>query len=580
MAIWDDTKLFDRILQLKSQREKGYVKFNSARDSIVELMRPDLGSDTTPDGDGTFFGQDIYDGVGPWSVGVMARGFQGGLVTADADWFEHDMADPILDEVDALSIWLQEADDHLTAVFRESNFYKVLPTFTKDGVSIGSPVMFIEETDVVKGEISFLPQHYKTVLLFYDKNNRPDGIIITDKTWTVKQISDQFAPSEIEQKEKLSVSINNQIENGHYYKEHTIIRAVFKGTNPVWDVDEFKKPDAEWVSVYFEEDTAEDRKNDPLSTEQYFSRPFVQWDYDKKPEESVSRTPAFDAVYDVLSQNEESLDLATNRKLKNNPARAVLADHRNIVDFNPEGITPVEKADWNFLPKAIDVVGDIRTTRENLEFGAEKVKRWFHTVDFIKFTDLTNTLKQQPSATQIIKIAAELATQVNPGIATYTDFLSDVDDRILDIEIRAGRGPFAPERMQEISEIIRNILGEASEITVTPIFIGPLARAQKVKQELDPILEGLGVADSMMERQPDLIHAVRWHGTLERIFKATGFPLAEFVPEDEYNKIIAIVRQAEADALATQQRIELMKASKNLQGPVDESSVLATAAEG
>ena len=387
MPLWDETKLYDRILQLLTQREKGYVKFNKARESIIDLMRPDLGSDIDPDGDGSFFGEDIYDGVGSWAIGVMSRGFQGGLVSADADWFSHETGSAVLEEIDELSIWLQEVDDHMNNTYQRSNFYRVLPTFTKDGVSIGSPLMFIEETDVVKGIITFLPQHYTTVFAFYDGNNKLEGVIIKDENWTTKKITDKFAQTEEEQKAKLPKKINDEIDSGKFYNEHTMFRAVFKGDNPVWDVEGFDKPDGEWIDVYFIEKTPDDQKNNPLSAAKHFTRPFVAWDYEKNPWESVSRTPAFEAIHDVLSQQDMALDQATNRKLKNNPPRAVLEDHRNIVDFNPEGITPVTKSDWGNLPKAIDVVGDIRLSREELEFNAEKVKRWFNTAQFLKFTD-------------------------------------------------------------------------------------------------------------------------------------------------------------------------------------------------
>jgi len=578
MPLWDNTKLYDRILQLLNQKERGYVKFNKARETIIDLMRPDLGSDIDPDGDGSFFGEDIYDGVGSWSVGVMAKGYQGGLVSADADWLSHEAGDNTLDELDEVSIWLQEIDDHMTDSFGRSNFYQVLPVFIKDGVSIGSPLMFIEETDVVEGEITFLPQHFSTVFAFYDGNNKLEGVIIKDENWTVKKITDKFAPTEEEQQAKLPQTILDNIKSGDYYEEHTMYRAVFKGKNPVWDVEGFKKPNAEWISVYFIEKTPEDQKNNPLDTEQYFTRPFVTWDYDKKPWESCSRTPAFDAVHDVHSQQEMALDQSTNRKLKNTPPMAVLEDHRNIVDFNPKGITPVAKEDWGNIPKTIEVVGDIKVSREEMEFNAEKVKRWFSVSQFLKFTDLTNTLRQQPTATQIIKIAAEISVQNNPGISSLTSgFLADVDERMMDIEIRAMRGPFRLERMEEIEQIVQGVadeLGVPTEISLTPVFIGPLARAQKVKQELDPILEGLGVAATMFEVEPNLKESVRWHGVLERVFKATGFPLTEFKPEEEYDEIVAAIREAEAAQLQQAQQIELMKASKNIQGEVAESSVM------
>lgn len=576
MAIWDDKKLFDRLMDLLSQREKGYVKFNMARDNIAVYCRPDLGSDVNPEGDGSFFGQDIYDGVASWAPGVMARGFQGKLVSPTTDWLDYAMSQSELKENDRLDIWLQDVKEHNSAVYQKSNLYEVLPTFTLDGVTIGSPVMFIDE-EVVTGTIKFTPQHYKTVILFYDKWNQPEGIIVKDETWTAKQISDRFARSEDDQKIKLSTAVNNNIQNGNYYKEHTVYRCVFKGDHPVWDLADFKKPSTKWISVYFEEKPKEERKNIPLMTEGYFTRPFAVWDIDKKPWENSSRTPAFSAIYDIIGQQQQTKEQLENMKLKNRGPRQVLEDYRNAVNFGPEGITYVSKEDWNFPPKMIDVIGDIRLSREELEAGEAKIKRWFHTEQFLKFTDLTNTLRQQPSVDQNHRIAAELAVQLNPAIGTYTGgALRSIDDRVIDIESRAGRGPFAPAIMEEIEEIVlANATEPVKSIGVVPVFIGPLAREQRTQQELDPILTGLSAATPLFETFPDLKNAIREYDTLEDILKAIGFPLKDLKPEDEYDEIIEQINTARAQQQQQQLALEVAKATESVSGPVDETSILA-----
>lgn len=578
MAIWDDTPLFDRFLMLLNQKEKGYVKWNMARDNINEYFRPDLGSDVRPDGDGTFFGSSIYDGVASWAAGVMARGFQGNLVSPASDWVQYAMRQTELKENDQLAIWLQDVKEHMADVYQRSNLYTVLPNFTLDGITIGSPVMFIDEK-VSEGVIKFLPQHYETVIMFYDKFNKPEGVIVKDTTWTPKDLSDMFAPTEQEQKDKLSKSVNNDIFNGNYYTDHTVYRCVFRGDHPVWDVPQFAKPDREWISVYFESKPEEERKNDPLRTEGYFKRPFVTWDFDKKPWESSSRTPAFSAIYDVIGQQQQTKEQLENWKLKNRGPRMVLEDHRNVVDFGPEGLTYVAKEDWQFAPKMLDAIGDIKLSREELDKGEQKIKRWFLTDNFLKFTDLTNTLRQQPSVDQNFRIAAEIAVQLNPAIGTYTgEFLSDLNDRSIDIESRAGRGPFAPDVMANITDIVVNNSKEpVTSIGVVPIFIGPLAREQRTQQELDPILTTMAAEQPMFATNPDLVHAVKWYSRLERITKATNAPLDDLVPEEEYNEIVARLQQARAQQAQQQFALEAAKASKDVSGPVDENSILAKA---
>jgi len=575
MPLWEDKKLADRIIDRLAQSEKGHIKFNRARDDIVAYFRPDLGSDVTADGDGSFFGTDIYEGTAPWAARVMAKGFQGNLISSASDWIMYAMKQFELVGVDELDIWLQDIKEHMLAVYQHSNLYKtVLHQFTLDGLTIGSPLMFIEEHNKV---IKFLPQHYKQTFIFYDKYNEPEGVIVKDKTWTTKQIYDMFAPSLEEAESKLSLDLYNDVKAGNFHTEHTVIRAVFKGSDPIWNVPEFKKPNRDWVGVYFEEKPKEETKNTPLRTDPYFTQPFTVWDYFKKPYESVSRTPAFEAIYDVVTQQQTYKDYLENNRLKNRPPRKILTDHRNTIDFGPEGLNYIEKDDWDYAPEKIDLVGDVLMNKDLTEQIARSVKRWFHVDEFMKFNDLTTTLRQQPSVDQLRRMAAEIAVQLMPEIGTFTGgFLEVMDSRCLDIEMRAGRGPFDPHTMENIQDIVAsNLKKQEGSFGVVPVFVGPLAREQKTKQELDPIINGLATLTPLFEIYPDLKFAIREYDTAEDILKAVGFPLKNLVPEDEYNKTIDVVNQAREQMRQQEMALETMKASKNIQGPVDETSVLA-----
>ena len=582
MALWQDQTLYDRTIDLLTQRKKGYVKFNKARDSIADYFRPDLGSDTTPDGDGSFFGENIYEGTGPWAARVMASGFQGNLVSESASWLLHEYERHDLKGVDELDAHTQEISRYMADVYRKSNYYKVLNRFVLDGVTIGSPVKFIEE-DVPTATIKFLPQHYKKIYLFYDRFNEVEGIIVEDDTWTAKKMFDKFAGTQEKADAKFSEKLKNALRQGQFHSEHTVIRAIFKTSNPVWDgIDGFTKPNADWTGVYFDKNTDQDKKNKPLETEKYFTRPFVVWDIDKKPWEAVSRTPAFDAIYDVISGGNVFKAYLENVELKNTPPMKVLPQYRNTIDFSPRGITEVDKADWDTAIGNIDLVGEVLMNKDLSEQLSSAVKRWFRTDNFIKMTDLTNTLRDQPSATQIIKIAAELAIQLIPEISTFTGgYLNDVDSRMIDIESRAGRGPFDRQTMENITDIINsNSPSQVASVAISPIFVGQLARAQKVKQELDPIRDGLESAAPLFAIDPDLVMAVKGHETLDDIFSATNFPMKNFVSKDEYD----IMKQTLLEQRAAQQQIEnnieIAKASKSVSGEVHETSVLANVAGG
>ena len=177
--------------------------------------------------------------------------------------------------------------------------------------------------------------------------------------------------------------------------------------------------------------------------------------------------------------------------------------------------------------------------------------------------------------------SAELAAQVNPAITTFTDFLDAVDTRFMDIEIRAGRGPFAAAVFERVKDIAREALGDSGEsLTIIPIFTGVLARAQIIQQELAPIVEGLATLVPVWAEFPDMKLGIEQYNLQETIAKLVGWPVKKLLKdEDEFNKIIEAVTAARQAQQQQQQAIEMAKASKDMSGPVDPNSILAGAGE-
>ena len=121
-----------RLEQVKAK----YSQFNTARDEIVKNFRPDLGIDTDPGKRGVFFGNEIYEGTAPWAIRVMATGFQGNLVSKSIDWLLYKMEMNELNGIDEIDGWLQDIKEHMTGVYRRSNFYDVQPQFTLNSLTV------------------------------------------------------------------------------------------------------------------------------------------------------------------------------------------------------------------------------------------------------------------------------------------------------------------------------------------------------------------------------------------------------------------------------------------------------------
>ncbi|MFA6281591.1 MAG: portal protein [Candidatus Omnitrophota bacterium] len=580
--MFEDLNLYDRIYDRLNQRANVYSKFNKARDTIVSYFRPDLGVDAGKDGD--FFGQDIYEGTPPWAARIFATGFQGTTISANIDWISYLMKQYELRGVDKIDIWCQDIREYMTSVYRDSNVYGVWPQFTLDAVTIGSPVMFIEEESPVSGVIKFMPEYYKNVTLFYNKYNEPTGIIVKDTSWTAQQIYDEFIskaekdPSKrAELKKKLlSTSLNSILDSGQGNQESTVIRAVFRADDAIFD--KLPKPlgGQEWISIYFEENT-DKNKDKPLRMQSYFTRPFIVWDYDKKPYEALSRTPAYDAIYDCLSLQQVHKNFLENVQLKNRPPRIVLAEMMNRIKFTPEGLTAVSEEEYDRPPKALDLIGDLQYNEKLSMSLAEACKRHFHVDQFYIFSQIAMGKKQPLTATQIWQMAGEKSTLLSPAIESHSKCMSDMDSRCIDIEYRAGRGAFAPDIMENIKDVIMsNLKRPVKSIGIMPQFMGLLNRAQRSQQSLDPILSTFEAAAPLFQLDPNLRFAIKGYETLESIVKATGFEMKNLKSKEDYEGAVnQMNEQIQADA-KTQEMIEMAKAAKGISGKVEPDSVLGS----
>jgi len=576
---YKDRKLYERITDRLEQKKPAYDRFNVARDSINEYFRLDIGIDAEESNRGDFFGRNMYESTGPWAAKTMAKFFQGSLVSPNTDWIKYAMRQSELVGVDELDIWCQDVKDHMTSVYRRSNYYQTLPRYTLDGLTTGSPVLFVEETDPIKGTIKCLQHHYKHCFMFYDKYGDIEGIILKDPTWTARQIEQKFSNGATSEKDyaKYSTSLQNDLKQGNFNAEHTIIRAIFKYDDPLFNREGFKKPRGKkWISVYFEENGPPDRKDTPLLVEGFFTRPFMTWNYNRLEYEMVSRTPAFEAIYDVLSQQQAYKNWLENAALKNRPPRIALSTMKNRLELWPEGLTYVDDEEYQKPPHNLDVVGDVLYNKETSDILAEAIKRHFMLDALMRFSEIAKNNKQPLTVYQLWKIAGENSTLLSPAIESYSgDLLGPVDVRFVDIEYRAGRGPFDRMRMEEISEIVwANLKTYTEPFGLAPEFIGPLARAQRLQQAVEPIISGLQTLAPVFQMFPEAKYVMKQYELADRIVQATDFPLDVINTKEDFEKIIAEISQQAFQQKQFDNAIEMAKASKDVSGSVEPDSFL------
>jgi hypothetical protein len=498
---WKEKTQYERITERWSEKDTVYDRLNTSRETICDFFRPDLGVDFDEEADMLMLGGDIYEGSAPWVARTASTAFQGQTVSKKLDWFQYQFSDLRLAGIDELDEFAQDAKDHMAAVYQRGNYYDVQPQFTLDGWTIGSPLTFLEE-DPETGHVMSLPVHFKTYRIFYDRYNRSEGVIIKDQ-WTAKKCFDKFCPGKDIQKrlqdaeKKFTKALFDAISQGRMDERFWIWRAVFKKGDPIWG-SEFKAPlgGKNWYDVYFEDTTLKEKQDDPLLATGYYSKPFVHWDFEKKTWESASRTAAFYAIYDTLSNNQVQKNFLENLQLKTRPGMAALRAMEGRLDLNPEGLTLMDPTEWQYKPQPIEQVGDLRLDIETMDRFRDSLSRHFHLELFRMFTDLAQQKNQEFRVLQLAEMAGERISQLLPTIETHENFLAQSDERVRSIERESGRGPFNRLEMENVLDVIMWITGEEpdpKQDPISPEFIGTLRQAQQRQQKLAPIAQGVGV---------------------------------------------------------------------------------------
>jgi hypothetical protein len=172
-------------------------------------------------------------------------------------------------------------------------------------------------------------------------------------------------------------------------------------------------------------------------------------------------------------------------------------------------------------------------------------------------------------------MAGEKSTLLSPAVETHAKYLRSVDDRMIDIESRAGRGPFSAQEMGNLMDIIANTVDNYTQAGIVPVFDGPLAKAQRIQQAVEPVISGLQTMAPVFSLFPETKNKIRGSELIDKLAEATNFPMDIINTDEEYAQIVQGINQQVANQQQFQNSLEAAKASKNLQGPVDENSVLS-----
>lgn len=585
MPSYEEKGIVDRIIDRQGYMENIRQPWENDCDNITEMFRPDLVkfSSKTDGNDETrskILGAKIYEGTGPWAMGLMSDGIQGHLVSRSNEWFRYGMDQREFKGIDEVNAWLQALEEHMYSVYRKSNFYDALSPFCRTGVSVGSPVL-IPEQDKFENKINCIVPH-PAERYFMQNALGKTNVLHLKSDWTIRNAVQEFG------KDNFSQSVKDSYKNGGDGKKVTIIRAIYFHMDSIFNkLPKFEpgqeasilgdtekqperssgKPNKPWMSFYIEMNAEGDMNRGmkkPLRTEGYWTKPDIGWHYEKDMSEVYARTPSWFAYWDVksMSANRKSMLMSGQRQVEH--AWWVPAWLRGEFKSYPKGVNwydPTQKED---KPEPLGESSNYAPSADLEDRMAKCVERWFHVPMWHMLTRWAEEQKAPPTATQVIEMAGEKAVLLGVRMGRFFTFLERADDRFVGIEQRAGRLPMPPD-----------IVLELSNGKIAPEFIGPLAQIQKQYHSLRRVQTVLAAAEPVIALDPMARHKIKAEIVMEHLLEENKFYQDAIRSDDEYREILTAIAEKEAMAERVQMGIEMAKAVPSVTKDIEPNSPAA-----
>jgi hypothetical protein len=411
-------------------------------------------------------GRKMHDATAVEASEIFTSGIYSHMVNKGINWFRFRYPDEALMDTQIVQEWIQLTEKAIRRAFNNSNFYREVFPFIKAGGTICTSLMTIEE-DVRKGNIFFNNIHPSEYVIMVDGYRNVNGFILEWDT-TLQEIADRLG------KDVLPKNKQQTMDNNPFAKE-TIRRAILP-REMLGDEFDPRQPgviNMPWVSIWI-------LGSEIIHEGGFTSLPGASWRYQLYGSDWYGRGPGTQASVDIKQLNLMSKDQLRQAQLKGTPPLNIPSAMEGEVNISPLGFNYVPDGSQGIQP--VNIGGEYPISLDREQMKQDRVKKAFH-VDFFL---MLQSQERQMTATEILERQGEKISVLGPMIGRFTsEPLSMILDRVIDIEMRAGRIPEPPEVIKQ--DILLNPGNNDLQID----YQGPLAQAQR------ELASGTGIARSL-----------------------------------------------------------------------------------
>lgn len=562
-APYREMNLYKRVADRHQRAESVRRDFDGARKQIVEYFRPDL-TDVVESKGKLFESINVSNGDPAWCARVMTQGVFAGMCNPAQPWRRFKVPEHELEDDNDTRKWLQSLDRIMLDTYadRDSGFYRAMARYLHGKFTYGSPVMVVEKHPEID-RIVYTAPHHNQYWILRDYFGEIIGLHLVYKLPAI-EIHDTFAGSE----HLFPQTLKQAMEHGNHWDEYEILQTFYRSKDrifldrPASDVEIMQhRP---WVCLWQLKATDQD-KEEPLRIRYYRSRPFVVGDWDLNPGEAYSRTPAWHAMIDVITEQKAFRSQVQLAELKARPPIWTLLRLAQKLNRKPGDITYVTEKEYDAKPVPFGYEGDFISSERMWDRLSESCRRWFMVGWFVQLTEMVRNKQAPPTATQIIDMDAEKLTQLSGGIqGIETQDLWPIDDRVFEILYHDGRIPQPPD----------SFLYEASGELI-PHFEGSLSQAQRLNTMLQRVRTGLELTSGLFAMDDMAVLKLKIPDLVEHILEEVGIWQDTIRDAREYEDIVSGIIEKQERQQAMLEGKTQADTVKALSGKTERTSPLA-----
>jgi len=489
----------------------------------------------------------IFDSTGPNALRILVDGYQGYRISAAGNWFALGMEDDRRQRAPGVAQHLEMRTRILYAEFARSNLYDAANEFITDAASIGTTVVLSREAAGSR-RLIYQTRHMRECYIAEDRDGNVDTVFRQFRI-TNRQMKQEW-PDTLSAQRKLMVNDNPD-------GMATVLHVVCPRDDAQYGrIDGRNKP---WASVYLDMGCTD---GEALDEGGYDSFPYLVWRWRKVAGELYGRSPAYDALADVLMSNQMSRTLMIAGQTAAQPMWNIPVEMKGMERIVPNG--------RNYYTSPQSVISAVNSG-QNYPIGKDQsqeikaaIRDAFRTRIFLLMEQLEN--RTDITATEIRERKTEMAA-LNGAVdgRLDTEMLRPLIARADMICERNGLYPEAPPAMK----------GGRMKVE----FRGPLAALQRRYHQSQGLTAGLQFAAAVGQIRPETQDNFDWDDVTRLGWEMEGAPASSMKDAATVLKL----RQLRAKALQAQQEAEqaaaqgaeLAKNADKLNQPLNQDSMLA-----